>query len=944
MKTNRLEVGLGALCSTILGGLLLLSLSGCAAGVIGAIIGASSGGGGGGGGAAAPAVAALTLTPSVSATSGTANQADPEARFAELAVVNLPDRYQIAVDDVVIDADDVDVVQSGGETSVRFPIPDHRFTFANGLPVAARDLRIRAQKVVVRLTDLDSGAQTRVDFIYLPPKVDEIAPNVVSLVGRGENGVGGVTLSEFVAAVAAAGGTDGLPEGLIRFDPELLGSSNLDLADEVGTILTIQGEYYDFDDPVSVGGSSVIAPNIARALERTKVLLNATENGVERVLGELPILQPISGDDVINVFVPASIVNGLSPDTQFGIEVQSPNGAPEKRTVFVAPPYPVEVPRKADGQEANCVVLEEDGSVTVRWANNCDGPPLVKDTSDVSVQLDGDYDPRYPRDGDGAASEAYPAGFTVTRREFGAPGGILVNDRDSTARIGERCADGIDNDADGLIDAADPDCQDDRGNFSPPETNCTDGRDNDDDGLTDERDSDCRATNAQQFTDTTAGELDPGFYCYDVVGRLFVGDLIRHTAAFQVVVPIFRPGETYDLVWDLTSDRSQGMQAKTALERLGRNVIVFEGREGLARALCGTNRDLASQLSSVTLLYGESIADDDTDGDEAVTTRPPPVLSREDVMFLRNEYLAGSGGERGRLWISGGNVFSSLYSTLSSATPTPGASTNLAFAQQVLGVRPLNDSDAVVARSAGLKIANSLTRVLVGPGEEDDVEKDDFTLELGVAAAEIACGDQSIEQLVFQESGRRDDLGVLDPQSGTGVIFFQASPGATSAQQPKTVTGVLNENEVFTGLVTTFSPQAFGESTADRVFRDCFRSLGIEFKEVCDNFTDDDCDGLEDADDPDCFVANVADQVSRVSMADGSMVAVLNARDAAPPPGEGPAVDVRGNFDAINGGTSQIRVSGEELAKVIVFVDGLAGFWEQTISDEGRRTRCRQRG
>jgi hypothetical protein len=54
------------------------------------------------------------------------------------------------------------------------------------------------------------------------------------------------------------------------------------------------------------------------------------------------------------------------------------------------------------------------------------------------------------------------------------------------------CNDGIDNDCDGLIDGADPDCQ----TCMPtedPEATCNDGVDNDCDGLTDGDDPDCGA-------------------------------------------------------------------------------------------------------------------------------------------------------------------------------------------------------------------------------------------------------------------------------------------------------------------------------------------------------------------------------------------------------------------------------------------------------------------
>ncbi len=61
----------------------------------------------------------------------------------------------------------------------------------------------------------------------------------------------------------------------------------------------------------------------------------------------------------------------------------------------------------------------------------------------------------------------------------------------------EVCNDGTDNDRDGLVDCADPDCASST-HCAPPsaETLCSDGIDNDRDGLADCRDTDCQSTSA----------------------------------------------------------------------------------------------------------------------------------------------------------------------------------------------------------------------------------------------------------------------------------------------------------------------------------------------------------------------------------------------------------------------------------------------------------------
>src|SRR5206468_4913032 len=87
------------------------------------------------------------------------------------------------------------------------------------------------------------------------------------------------------------------------------------------------------------------------------------------------------------------------------------------------------------------------------------------------------------------------------------------------AKTGAQCADGIDNDGDGVIDAADPGCHTDGnagnpGSYNPggtSETNaqCSDGRDNDGDGLIDAADPGCHTDgNANNPSSYNPGDND----------------------------------------------------------------------------------------------------------------------------------------------------------------------------------------------------------------------------------------------------------------------------------------------------------------------------------------------------------------------------------------------------------------------------------------------------
>ncbi|MGB5809513.1 MAG: hypothetical protein WBG86_03225, partial [Polyangiales bacterium] len=82
----------------------------------------------------------------------------------------------------------------------------------------------------------------------------------------------------------------------------------------------------------------------------------------------------------------------------------------------------------------------------------------------------------HDRDLDGVWNRDEALAFTDSANAGSVPGG---------------CSDGVDNDADGLIDMADPGCEDSSSNVENPQ--CSDGYDNDADGLIDMADDECDA-------------------------------------------------------------------------------------------------------------------------------------------------------------------------------------------------------------------------------------------------------------------------------------------------------------------------------------------------------------------------------------------------------------------------------------------------------------------
>ncbi len=117
--------------------------------------------------------------------------------------------------------------------------------------------------------------------------------------------------------------------------------------------------------------------------------------------------------------------------------------------------------------------------------------------------------------------EAYSASPGVTVRAYD----ITVNLVPDTETI---CDDGLDNDMDGLIDCADPDCFGQTG--CTVETICNDGQDNDLDGLTDCEDPDCATYSYCEESQSCQAPLHVDSFPFAISGDDFYADFTNdHT-------------------------------------------------------------------------------------------------------------------------------------------------------------------------------------------------------------------------------------------------------------------------------------------------------------------------------------------------------------------------------------------------------------------------------
>jgi hypothetical protein len=102
--------------------------------------------------------------------------------------------------------------------------------------------------------------------------------------------------------------------------------------------------------------------------------------------------------------------------------------------------------------------------------------------------------------------------FAMATATWGDPGGCTPTEDPEVT-----CDDGVDNDCDGLVDGADPDCASTCTPTEDPEVTCDDGVDNDCDGLIDGDDPDCQ-------TSATCTDLPDKGTCSNTPGCEWVGN------------------------------------------------------------------------------------------------------------------------------------------------------------------------------------------------------------------------------------------------------------------------------------------------------------------------------------------------------------------------------------------------------------------------------------
>jgi hypothetical protein len=195
---------------------------------------------------------------------------------------------------------------------------------------------------------------------------------------------------------------------------------------------------------------------------------------------------------------------------------------------------------------------------TITWSNQpgSTGPPITsaswtgsgyRDFSVTAAVTAGQAVSFVLRHPDGCVASA---DSTLTSRESNANRPQLVVETAEVAPASQ-CSDGQDNDADGVIDLADPGCTDpsDTDETDPPPPvapACSDGLDNDADGVIDLADPGCGGPTDTEETDLPSGAEDPGaiFSCQatgqveNVDPIVSPGQVAEHTHQFYGASPV----------------------------------------------------------------------------------------------------------------------------------------------------------------------------------------------------------------------------------------------------------------------------------------------------------------------------------------------------------------------------------------------------------------------
>jgi hypothetical protein len=767
-RPSRLNVFLHLIAPAIL-------LPGCAAGVVGIAALAAGGGGGGGGGNNTPPLPAVTsVDRNFAATSGSQ---DGEPGLLTLRVVNIPAEFRVSVKDAGQGQEIEACIPEGGvdrnRGTLTLEIPDHRFFFPTDtpciidpvkgirLPTQARVETARPGVVLITVTDTKSGQQSStVQFFYNPPR-------------------GPAEPTEFE-------------------DPQAR------LIDKGGISVPLEGQYFTFLDPVCKEGY----PN--PSVEGTKAFIQRVD-GATTISREVPIAQ-IESDDKLTLNVDKASIDVLlatkvQPTTTFNLRIDTPNGLPVQVPVFLGLPYPVEEPS---------YFAQADGTLILRWVDNCDGPPLAVPDGTPLEQIDPDLagsagndtpvNERFPPDTK-VGVENYVNGFRIVRRKGGSNEQVVL-----------------------------------------------------------EKNFPGKAGPVIQEYATKVPATD-GIYSYTIVGQ--IGGDVR-TAPVEVFVPVIFPSSAYDIIWDRTprseicndeadndadgnadaqdsecNQESEAGQLAAALLRLGRRSLVYNKSSGIADILGLFTESQRSRIVSLWIIHGENTMTMDDLGQQTLDTFKGnlPLFTEEDANALLQD-------PPDRIWLSAGNLWSRAYDTDPTVRQRSGPTR--ALLEKIAGRSgPPDDTNLLL----GLTATSGPVTI---PGLEGD-----FILGY-LPPVNRSCG--LIADAPFTTLALRDDLAPIlarpedEFYESVRDICFDGkdndadglTDAADAGECPAPATAaILSIAPGLTSLSSAFTALSFGPERVPDVAEEVTCALGLE---ICNNKQDDNGDGLIDALDPLCVI------------------------------------------------------------------------------------------